>query len=86
MVYGSSANLCSDFISCLYANGEKFLKEKLTASETEVWRGNTRILNKLDSLQKIDTNVSEEELKRIICATYIEGYPPKIELHGFTFR
>ena len=79
-------NLCSDFISGLYSNGENFLKEKMEASETEVWRGNARLLNELDELQTIDTTVSEKELKRIIRATYIEGYPPKIELHGYSFR
>lgn len=79
-------NLCSDFISGLYSDGENFLREKLVASETEVWKGNARLLKELDALQKIDTNVSEKELKRIIRATYIEGYPPRIELHNFTFR
>ena len=79
-------NLCSDFISGLYSNGENFLKEKLAVSETEFWRGNARLIKELDALQKIDTKVSEKELKRIIRATHIEGYPPSIELHGFTFR
>jgi len=79
-------NLCSDFISGLYSNGENFLKEKMKASETEVWRGNARFLKELDELQTINTTVSEKELKRIIRATYIEGYPPKIELHGYSFR
>ena len=79
-------NLCSDFISGLYSNGENFLKEKMEASETEVCRGKARLLKELDDLQKIDTTVSEKELKRIIRATYIEGYLPKIELHGFSFR
>ena len=79
-------NLCSDFISGLYSDGENFLREKLTASETEVWRGNARLLKELDALQKIDVNISEKELKRIIRATYIDGYPPEIELHGFKFR
>lgn len=79
-------NLCSDFISGLYFDGEYFLKEKLEASENEVWRGNARLLKELNALQKIDINVSETELKRIIRATHIKGYPPKIELHGFTFR
>jgi len=79
-------NLCSDFISGLYSNGENFLKEKMKASETEVWRGNARLLKELDELQTINTTVSEKELKRIIRATYIEGYPPKIELHGYSFR
>ncbi|MDC3408520.1 formyltransferase family protein [Burkholderiales bacterium] len=79
-------NLCSDFISGMYSGGENFLKEKIDASEAEVWKGNARLLKELDALQKIDTKVSEKELKRIIRATYIEGYPPRIELHGFTFR
>ena len=78
--------LCSDFISGLYSDGENFLKKKLAASEAEVWRGKARRLKELDALQKIDTDVSEKELKRIIRATYIDGYPPKIELHGFKFR
>jgi len=79
-------NLCSDFISGLHSNGENFLNEKLATSENEIWRGNARLLNELDALQKIDINVTERELKRIIRATYIDGYPPKIELHGFSFR
>ena len=79
-------NLCSDFISGLYSDGENFLKEKLAASETEFWRGNAKLLKELDALQKIDINVSAKELKRIIRATYIDGYPPKIVLHGFKFR
>ena len=79
-------NLCSDFISGLYSNGENFLKEKMEASETEVWRGKARLLKELDELQKIDTKISEKELKRIIRATYVEGYPPKIELHGYSFH
>ena len=80
------SNLCSDFISGLYSNGEHLLKEKLAASKAEIWNGHARLLKELDVLQKIDINVSEKELKRIIRATYIDGYPPKIQLHGFTFR
>jgi methionyl-tRNA formyltransferase len=79
-------NLCSYFISGLYSDGENFLKKKLAASKTEVWKGNARLLKELDALLKIDINVLEKELKRVIRATYIDGYPPKIELHGFTFR
>ena len=79
-------NLCSDFITGIYSDGENFLRKKFAASETEVWRGNARLLKELDAMLKIDVNVSEKELKRIIRATHIKGYPPKIELHGFTFR
>jgi methionyl-tRNA formyltransferase len=79
-------NLCSDFISGIYSQGEGFIKERLTASESEVWRGKSRLLKELDVLQNVDPNISEKELKRVIRATYIEGYPPTIELHGFKFR
>jgi len=79
-------NLCSDFISGIYSDGEDFLKEKLHASETEVWKGKARLFKELEALQKIDTKVSEKDLKRIIRANYIEGYPLRIELHGLTFR
>jgi len=79
-------NLCSDFISGINSDGEDFLKEKLHASETEVWKGKARLFKELEALQKIDTKVSEKDLKRIIRANYIEGYPLRIELHGLTFR
>ena len=79
-------SLCSDFIGGLYSHGENFLEERIVESESEVWSGDARLLKELNALQKIDVNVSEKELKRIIRATNIEGYPPKIELHGFTFR
>ena len=49
-------------------------------------RGEARQLKDLVALQEIDKDVSEQELKRLIRATNIDGYPPKIELHGFTFR
>jgi len=42
--------LCSDFISGLYSDGENFLKEKLVASETEVWKGKARLIKELDAL------------------------------------
>ena len=79
-------NLCSDFISGIYSEGEKFLEKKLMLSKAEIWRGEARQLKDLVALQKIDKDVSEQELKRLIRATNIDGYPPKIELHGFTFR
>lgn len=79
-------NLCSDFISGLHSDSESFLKKKLAASEAEAWRGEARRLKELDALQKIDIHVSAKELKRVIRATNIDGYPPEIELHGYTFR
>jgi methionyl-tRNA formyltransferase len=78
-------NLCSDFISGIYSQGEAFVNEKITKSETEVWCGKARLLKELADLQKISPDISEKELKRVVRATYIQGYPLTIELHGFKF-
>nr|WP_011899475.1 formyltransferase family protein [Vibrio anguillarum]CAJ87702.1 putative methionyl-tRNA formyltransferase [Vibrio anguillarum serovar O2] len=78
-------NLCLDFISGIYFLGGKFIEERLATSANEKWRGNARRLRELESLQKVNPNISEDELKRVVRATYIEGYPPVIELHGFKF-
>ena len=61
-------------------------KKKLIFSEAESWKGKARRLKELEALKSIDVDVSEEELKRVIRATYIKKYPPTIELHGFKFR
>lgn len=79
-------NLCMDFIIGIYAEGKSFLKKKLIFSEAESWKGEARRLKELEALKSIDVDVSEKELKRVIRATYIEKYPPTIELHGFKFR
>ncbi len=42
-------------------------------------------MSELAQLQVIDTQIDEAELKRIIRATYIDGFPPKITLHGYNF-
>lgn len=78
-------NLCSDFISAIYVEGEQFLTKKLELAKAETWKGRARLMKELDALQKIDINVSKLELKRLIRATNINGHPPKIELHGYTF-
>ena len=80
------SNLCSDFISGIYLFDAKFIENKLKTSENENWQGKARLLKELDELHKVNLNISEDELKRVVRATYIEGYPPIIELHGFKFR
>ena len=64
----------------------KLLEGKVNSIRDRSLEGKARRLKELDALQKIDKNVSEKELKRIIRATYIEGDPPKVEPYYFTFR
>ena len=79
-------NLCMEFIDGIYLEGDKFLKNKRFFSKAETWRGRAKKLKDLDALKNININVSERELKRLIRATYIENYPPVLELHGFKFQ
>jgi methionyl-tRNA formyltransferase len=79
------SNLCSDFINAIYLVGERLIEEKINLSIHKKWNGEARLLKDLNALQTISISVSEEELKRIIRATYIKDYPPKVEIHGFKF-
>ena len=77
--------LCSDFIDSISLSDKEIIEKKIASSIDEKWNGEARLLKELDAMQKIPVDISKEELKRIIRATYIEGYPPKIEIHGFKF-
>lgn len=77
--------LCSDFIKEITISGDNIIKKKLATSKKEKWEGNARLLKELDALQNISINISEKELYRIIRATYIKEYPPRIKLHGLNF-
>lgn len=78
-------NLCSDFIHSIYAKGATVVDEQKLLAQKESWRGEARRMSDLKRLQNISPNISADELKRVIRATYIEGFPPKIELHGYSF-
>lgn len=78
-------HLCSDFINSLAVKGKTAIQEKKNLSKNEHWKGNARLMSELEALQNINPNVSKEELQKIIRATYIEGFPPKIEIHGYSF-
>ena len=77
--------LVLDFIDEIYSGNPVFIDEKINKSQNESWNGNARSLKELDDLQSVSLNVTKEELKDIIRATYIEGYPPKVEIHGYIF-
>jgi len=78
-------NLCSDFIHALATQGGSVIVEKENQSASEVWAGKTRRMKELEQLQTVNTQIDKSELERIIRATYIEGFPPKIILHGYNF-
>jgi len=78
-------NLCCDFIEEIKTYGDSIIKNKITLSKDEKWKGKARLLKELDELQTVSSNITEKELYRIIRATYIKEYPPRIKLHGLNF-
>lgn len=77
--------LCIDFVTQISQRGSAFIEERLETNKDIEWRGEARRMAELEALQLIDPEVSAEELERIIRATYLEGFPPKIKLHGYEF-
>jgi len=77
--------LCSDFVTALATVGESYVPAKITEYEGVNWGGEARLLKELEKLQTIDVGIEKPELERIIRATYIDGFPPKITLHGYKF-
>ena len=77
--------LCLNFISKITEEGNKFIETKLSQKIKEKWSGKVRLIEEVNILQEISLNVNKKELNRIIRATYIKDYPPKIVLHGQEF-
>lgn len=77
--------MCLKFIEGISSNPVKFLDEKKYSSKNYKWNGNARKMNDLDQLKKISTSISKNDLEKIIRATYINNYPPYIELYGYKF-
>lgn len=65
--------------------GAKYIERLIFESADEKWNGEARKVSELRKLQTIDKNATEQELERVIRATYTELYPPKVVLHGFEF-
>jgi len=77
--------LLADVTTGLARGGQAYLQAQLAAARDERWRGPARRIRDLDALQRIDPACTREELERIIRATYVEGFPPEIRLHGYRF-
>ena len=66
--------------------GKEYIDALLSRSKHESWRGLARRMSELEKLQTVPMNISEEELARVIRATFTESFPPRIVLHGYVFE
>ena len=76
--------LCSKFIDKIALKKKDFFGTFKKNHQWQ-WIGEARMMHELESLKKIRPEITKNELLKIIRATYIKEYPPRIELHGFNF-
>ena len=79
--------MCLDLINKLInnGNGKSLIAEMVKDFSVEAWNGKARKMRDLEDLQTLDINIKKSELDRIIRATYIDEFPPRIELYGYNF-
>ena len=74
-----------DVVKGIKKGNDKFIDKKLLEAKKEKWNGLARKMNELNKLKSISKNVSQEELKRVIRATYTDSHPTKTIIHGHEF-
>lgn len=75
-----------DFIDAL-ARDPSEVRDRVRGGEArEQWVGSARKMKDLEELKTIPLEITEDELERVIRATYIPGYAPRIRLHGYEFE
>jgi methionyl-tRNA formyltransferase len=79
-------DLFFDVTTGIGAKGKEYIGAALSQSNHESWRGPARRISELEKLETIPMDISEEELARVIRATYTESFPPRILLHGYVFE
>ncbi len=67
-------------------NGKVYLTQQANEARHEQWGPHVGRMREIDQLEIIDPNISPEELERVIRATQIKQYGPRIILHGRTFQ
>lgn len=78
-------DLFFDVVSGISIGGHNYIKKSLDTFADDRWSGVNRKIRDLDRLSIIDKNITEDDLKKLIRATFTEGYPPKIVLYGYEF-
>ena len=78
-------DLFFDVVTDLVLGGKDALDKKVKLSAAEKWRGDATKMKDFEKLQIVPLNVTEEELNKIIRATYTENFPPHINLFGYEF-
>jgi len=78
-------DLFFDVVTELILGGRRAIDQKVKQAGFEKWKGEATKISVINRMQNIPVNISQEELERIIRATYTENFPPYVELFGYQF-
>ena len=75
-----------DIAGNLSRYGKKYLDNLSLQSSNQKWGDHVGRMREIDQLEFFDETISKEELERLIRATHIGRFGPKIKIHGYTFQ
>lgn len=75
-----------NIIGLIKEKGEKVLKDLSEYNKGLNWAPKAGRIKEIDKLQIINSDIQEQELKKVIRATAIGNFGPKLFLHGHEFR
>ncbi len=75
-----------DLVTTITKYGPQILDKFVENNNKTKWSSNVGRIRAIDKLQLIDCTISKQELKKIIRATAIGKFGPRLKLHGHEFR
>ena len=75
-----------DIVGNIMIHGDEYLKDMSSKFSNEQWGTHVGKMREIDELEIFDKDVSKQELNRLIRATHVGKFGPKIKIHGHTFQ
>jgi len=75
-----------DLVTTITKYDPIILKQHVELNKNIKWSTKVGRIKQVDKLQMINSQISEQELEKIIRATVIGQFGPRIKLHGHEFR
>ena len=72
-------------VKIFFSNPNKYIENQLKTKEHISWNGQANKISKINKLQKLEINISNEELNRRLRSIHTQEYPLFIEINGYKF-
>ena len=75
-----------DLVTTIQKHNPIILEHFVEQNRNTKWASKVGRIREIDRLQVVDKNIPQEQLERIIRATAIGRFGPRLKLHGHEFR